>query len=90
MKLGNDLIKKKFDDIDGRIDFMIEFCHTLQVENKELVLKIKDLEAEIDKKNETGKQFSEQEGLIQNKMDGLLKKLNDFSNSTPSDYQSNV
>ena len=90
MKLGNKFIKKKFDDIDERIDFMIEFCHTLQLENKELLLKIKGLEEEIDKKNETGKQFSEQEALIQNKMDGLLKKLNVFSNEGPDEYQSNV
>ena len=90
MKLGNKFIKKKFDDIDERIDFMIEFCQTLQLENKELLLKIKGLEEEIDKKDETGKQFSEQEALIQNKMDGLLKKLNVFSNEGPDEYQSNV
>ena len=90
MKLGNKFIKKKFDDIDERIDFMIEFCHTLQLENKELLLKIKGLEEEIDKKDETGKQFSEQEALIQNKMDGLLKKLNVFSNEGPDEYHSNV
>ena len=45
--MGNDLIKKQFDDIDGKIDFMIELCQTLQLENKELILKIKGLEAEL-------------------------------------------
>ncbi|WP_299979592.1 DUF904 domain-containing protein [Desulfobacula sp.] len=86
MNLGNDLIKKKFDDIDGKIDSMRELCHTLQQENKGLILKIKDLEAELDKKNETEEQFSEQEALVQSKIDGLLKKLNYFSNSAPGDY----
>ena len=47
------LLKKKFDDIDGKIDFMIEYCHTLQLENKELLLKITNLEAELDGKNES-------------------------------------
>ncbi len=84
--MGNDLIKKKFDDIDGKIDSMRELCHTLQQENKGLILKIKDLEAELDKKNETEEQFSEQEALVQSKIDGLLKKLNYFSNSAPGDY----
>lgn len=88
--MGNDFIKKKFDNIDGKIDFMIEFCHTLQLENKELLLKIMGLEAELDKKNKTEEQFSEQEALIQSKIDGLLKKLNYFSNSTPADYQSTL
>ena len=90
MKLGNDFIKKKFDNIDGKIDFMIEFCHTLQLENKELLLKNMGLEAELDKKNKTDEQSSEQEALIQSKIDGLLKKLNYFSNSAPGNYQSTL
>ncbi len=90
MKLGNDFIKKKFDNIDGKIDFMIEFCHALQLENKELLLKNMGLEAELDKKNKTDEQSSEQEALIQSKIDGLLKKLNYFSNSAPGDYQSTL
>jgi len=88
--LGNDLIKKKFDDIDKKIDFMREFCRTLQQGNKELISKNKNLEAELDKRNETEERFSEQEALIQSKIDGLLKKLDYFSNSTPDDYQSNM
>lgn len=88
MKLGNDRIKKKFDDIDGKIDFMLEFCQMLQLENKELILKVKDLEAVLDKKKETEEQFSEQEELIQSKMDGLLEKLNYFSNEASGEYRS--
>jgi len=26
MKLDNEFLKEKFDDIDGKIDFMIELC----------------------------------------------------------------
>lgn len=84
--MGNDRIGKKFDDIDGKIDFMIEFCHELQQENKELVLKIRDLESELVKKNESEEQFSEQDALVQSKIDGLLKKLNHFSSSSPNEY----
>ncbi len=83
MKLGNDLIKKKFDDIDGKIDFLIELCNTLQLENKELTLKINDLEAELELKDQTEVTFSEQEELIQSKIDGLLGKLNEFSRPDP-------
>ena len=88
--MGNDLIKDKFDDIDEKIDFMMELCHTLKVENQELLLKIKGLEAELDKKNETEEQFSKQEALIQSKIDGLLTKLNYFSNSPAVDNSSNL
>lgn len=90
MKMGNEHIKQKFDDINDKIDFMIEFCHELQQENKELVLKIRGLESELATKDETEKEFSEQDELIQSKIDGLLKKLNDFSNSASGEYSSNL
>jgi hypothetical protein len=90
MKMGNDLIKKKFDDIDGKIDFMIELCQTLQLENKELILKIKDLETEIGTKNETEEQFSEQESLVQSKINGLLTKLDSFAKNSYGEYSSSL
>ncbi|MBU0463638.1 MAG: cell division protein ZapB [Proteobacteria bacterium] len=90
MKMGNERIKQKFDDINDKIDFMIEFCHELQQENKELVLKIRGLESELATKDDTEKQFSEQDELIQSKIDGLLKKLNYFSNSASGEYSSNL
>ena len=88
--MGNKGIKQKFDDINDKIDFMIEFCHELQQENKELVLKIRGLESELATKDDTEKQFSEQDELIQSKIDGLLKKLNYFSNSASGEYPSNL
>jgi hypothetical protein len=90
MKMGNDLIKKQFDDIDGKIDFMIELCQTLQLENKELILKIKDLETEIGTKNETEEQFSEQESLVQSKINGLLTKLDSFAKNSYGEYSSSL
>ncbi len=41
-------------------------------------------------KNETEEQFFEQEAEIQSKIDGLLKKLNHFSNSTSDGYHSSI
>ncbi len=79
--MGNDLFNKKFDDIDAKIDSLVDRCYALQSENKELKMKIINLEAELVTTNDTEKQFSEQEALIQSKVDGLLDKLNQFSNS---------
>jgi cell division septum initiation protein DivIVA len=89
MKLSNE-IKNKFDDIDGKIDFVIELCQALQQENSELILKIKDLETRLDKKNVMEEEFSEQEALIKSKIDGLLNKLNYFSSEIPGNYQSSL
>ena len=81
MKLINE-IENKFDDIDGKIDFLIERCKTLQKKNSKLILKIEDLETQLEKKNMTEEKFSEQETLIQLQIDRLLKKLKYFSNET--------
>lgn len=88
--MGNQGIENKFDDIDLRVDFLIELCQTLQLENKELLSKIKALETEVDEKTETETLYSEQESLIQSKIDGLLTKLDGFSTAMSTDEQSNV
>ncbi|OGR51352.1 MAG: DUF904 domain-containing protein [Desulfobacula sp. RIFOXYB2_FULL_45_6] len=87
MTLDNDRIKEKFDDIDGKIDLMMDYCRSLQVENKALLLKVSNLEADLNGKRAAEIDFSEHEASIQSKIDGLLEKLNSFSNS-PSKIES--
>jgi cell division septum initiation protein DivIVA len=82
MKLGQNQMKKKFDDIDGKIDFVIELCNTLQQENRELMLKIEDLENELDRKSETEEKFSKNEAIVQSKIERLLTKLDSFAGSS--------
>ncbi len=88
--MGNQGIENKFDDIDLRVDFLIELCQTLQLENKELLAKVKALEIKVDEKTETETLYSEQESLIQSKIDGLLTKLDGFSTAMSQDDRSNV
>lgn len=93
--MGNDIIKNKFDDIDIKVDFLIELCQTLQVENLELNSNVKDLEKKLAEKNESEELNVEQEALIQSKIDGLLAKLDSFSSHLLNDgpkesHQSNV
>jgi len=83
--LNND-IKNKFDELYGKIDFVIEQCQTLQQENSELMSKIEVLESELDKKSVLEEQSSAQEALIQSKIDELVKKLNYFSNDLSGDF----
>lgn len=87
--MGNEIIKNKFDDIDIKVDFLIELCQMLQGENLELSSKIKDLETRLVKKNETEELNLEQEALIQSKIDGLLAKLDSFSNNLSNDALKN-
>jgi hypothetical protein len=81
MKLGNDLIQRKFDDIGNKVDQLLEVCRTLQTENQELILRIKQLESDLEESVQTEERFSEQEAVIQSKIDGLLTKLDSFTRS---------
>lgn len=77
--MGNDLLKKKFDDLDRKVDCMIAECRSLQVENHELKSKLEQLEMTLDKTHDSEKNCSGQEAVIQSKINGLLGKLDEFS-----------
>ena len=81
--MGNEGIKLKFDDIDSRIDFLIELCQSLQGEKEALVSKINELEAELENRTKEQGAYAEQETFIETKIDGLLSKLDGFSNQFP-------
>lgn len=83
--MDDDQIKIKFDDVEEKIDFLIELCSSLEIENKALTDKVKSLEAALDNKQAVQDQFSEKEVYIQSKIDRLLKKLDDFSNESGLD-----
>lgn len=79
--MGNDLLQKKFDDIDGKIDLMIDYCRSLQSENRELKEALHKLETQMEETNASKTRFLQNETLIQARIDGLLGKLNQFSDS---------
>jgi peptidoglycan hydrolase CwlO-like protein len=79
--LGNDQIHNKFDEIDKKVDMMLERFRSLQIENQELTRKIQQLESDLEERIQTEARISEQETVIQSKVDGLLSKLNSFTRS---------
>lgn len=79
--MGNDQIHNKFDEIDKKVDMMLERFRSLQIENQELTRKIQQLESDLEEKIQTEARISEQETVIQSKIDGLLTKLNSFTRS---------
>jgi len=58
---------------------LIKHYNELKSENEKLLLKNKNLEAELDKRNMLEEQFSEHNFMVQSKVDSLLAKLNQFS-----------
>lgn len=79
--MGNDQIHSTFDEIDKKVDKLLERCRSLEMENQDLTFRIKDLEADLEAKIQTEAQTSEQEAVIQSKIDGLLTKLDSFIQS---------
>lgn len=77
--MNNDVILSQFDDIEEKVEFLIELCKSLEATNKGLKSRIEKLEQEIHDKSEAEKKYDEQKEKIRHKIDGLLNKLNDFS-----------
>lgn len=66
----------QFDKLEKKVGNLIYQCKTLENLNLDLSAKVKSLEAELTKKVETEKEYSEQKALIRSKVDNLLSKLN--------------
>jgi FtsZ-binding cell division protein ZapB len=80
--MENELLEDKFKDIDEKVDFLIELCQTLQQENDELMTKVKTLDGQIAEKSLSEEHFVKKQATVQSKIDGLLTKLNAFSESS--------
>lgn len=85
--MDNNLLNEKFEEIDVKVDFLIEFCQSLQSENAELVNRVRELETELGKKDAAQDQYYEQQAEVQSKIDGLLSKLREFSKDSTFDAQ---
>lgn len=80
--MENEVIYSQFNDIEEKIDFLIELCKTLEETNKELQTKVEQLEQELQSKSEKEDKHAEQKAMIKSKVDGLLEKLNSYSDLT--------
>ncbi len=80
--MENELLEDKFKDIDEKVDFLIELCQTLQQENEELLTKVKTLDGQIAEKSLSEENFVKKQEAVQSKIDGLLTKLNSFSETS--------
>jgi len=77
--LNNEDIAAKFDDINIHVDFLIESCQTLQKENQELSVKVRELEEQLERKTQKEDVYVGRESMISEKISGLLSKLDGFS-----------
>jgi peptidoglycan hydrolase CwlO-like protein len=80
-KVDNDFILKQFGEIEHKVSNLIENCKAQAAANSELKNKLNSLEEEIQGKVEAENNYAEEKALIRSKIDGLLARLDDISDS---------
>ena len=79
--MDNDFVLKQFGEIEQKVERLIENCNAQAAANSELKNKVIRLEEEIQGMVEAENNYAEEKALIRSKIDGLLARLDDISDS---------
>ena len=77
--MNDELVFRQFEEIERKVDGLIEICKAHEATNLELKSKIKSLEEEIQGKVEAERSYAEEKALIRSKIDGLLTRFDEIS-----------
>ena len=77
--MDNETILKQFEDIEQKVEILIDTCKSLETANLQLGNKIKKLEEELQAKVEAESSYQHEKALIRSKIDGLLARLEDVA-----------
>lgn len=77
--LDNEIFLVQFQEIEKKVEKLIEICKSLEVTNLKLSNKIKSLEEELQGKIEAEKKFADEKALIRSKIDNLLVRLDELT-----------
>ena len=76
--MDNELILRQFEEIEKKVESLIEVNKSLEATNLELRNKIKRLEGELQGKVEAENNYVEERALIRSRIDSLLVRLEDI------------
>lgn len=77
--MGKEIILSQFDNIEEKVEFLIEVCSSLKYENSDLKKRVLELEDVVYKKEETEKLNQVQREVVKGKVDSLITKLQSFT-----------
>lgn len=77
--MESQFILKQFEEIEKKVERLIEIRKSHEETNLELENKIKGLEEELQGKIEAEKRYAQEKALIRSKIDSLLVKLDDIN-----------
>ena len=79
--MDNELLLGRFEEIEKKVEKLIEICKLLEVTNLKLSDKIKSLEEELQGKIEAETKFADEKALIRSKIDNLLVRLDELTDN---------
>jgi len=77
--LDNAVILQQFEEIEKKIEGLIQVCKSHEAANSELKKKIKRLDEELQVKIEAENSYAKERDLVRSKIDGLLGKLDEIT-----------
>jgi len=79
--LDNEFIVGQFEEIEKKVEKLIDVLKSQETTNLELRNKNKRLEEELQGKNEAESNYSQERALIRSKIDSLLVRLEDITDA---------
>ncbi len=80
--MNNEILIKQFDEIESKVERVLSVLQKIEAENVELKQQVKSLEETLGKKEAAESHFIDEKRQIRERVDGLLSKLNSFSNNS--------
>lgn len=79
--MDNEFIVGQFEEIEKKVEKLIDVLKSHETTNLELSNKINKLEEELQGKNEVESSYSQERALIRSKIDSLLVRLGDITDA---------
>ncbi|MBW2555832.1 MAG: hypothetical protein JRE07_02835 [Deltaproteobacteria bacterium] len=79
--MDNEFIVGQFEEIEKKVEKLIDVLKSHETTNLELSNKINRLEEELQGKNEVESSYSQERALIRSKIDSLLVRLGDITDA---------
>jgi len=77
--LDNEFILRQFEEIEKKVEKLIDINKSLEAKNLESINKIKRLEEELQGKVDAETNYTQEKALIRSKIDSLLVRLEDIT-----------
>ena len=77
--MDNESILKQFEEIEKKVENLINVCKSFETTKLELRNKVERLEEELQGKVEAENNYAQERALIRSKIDGLLGRLEDMT-----------